>query len=74
MVTGKMVAIDRALKQVTLSSGDIVPYDQLILAPGLQVWPWYLHASRVTQTGFVAAPPCAAAGHQERATQRAGPQ
>ena len=37
MVTGKMVALRRNEREVVLDDGSIVPYDHLILTPGLQV-------------------------------------
>ena len=36
-VSGTVVAIDRKQKHVVLDSGLIVPYDTLVLTPGLQV-------------------------------------
>ena len=36
-VSGTVVAIDRKEKHVVLDSGLIVPYDTLVLTPGLQV-------------------------------------
>jgi NADH dehydrogenase FAD-containing subunit len=32
-----MTGIDRGEKQILLASGQVLPYDHLILAPGLQV-------------------------------------
>ena len=36
VINNKMTRINRRDKQITLNSGEIVPYDILVLTPGLQ--------------------------------------